>query len=150
MWSKLLKTEANASELILRLALGIMIFPHGAQKLLGWFGGYGFSGTMQHFTDNMGIPWIFAFAAIVTEFFGGIALVTGFMTRISAALVGFTLLVAAFMGHVQNGFFMNWSGNQAGEGFEFHLLAVAMGAALAIRGGGLWSLDKMLHAKHTD
>lgn len=132
--------------LILRLALGVMMFPHGAQKLLGWFGGYGFSGTMNAFTENMGIPWIFALIAILTEFFGALALITGFATRVAALGVGFTMVVAAGF-HWGNGFFMNWSGNQAGEGVEFHLLAIGIAAALVVRGAGSLGLDALIVKK---
>jgi len=147
MLRKALETDQSVSSLILRLGLGIMIFPHGAQKLLGWFGGYGYSGTIQFFTEQMGIPYLFALAAILAEFFGGIGLILGAATRLWAFLVGFTLLVGALMSHVQHGFFMNWSGQQAGEGFEFHLLAVAMAAALTLKGGGRWSLDRPIAAR---
>lgn len=135
--------------LLLRLGLGIMMFPHGAQKMLGWFGGNGFSGTMGYFTENMGIPAIFAFAAIVTEFFGAIALLVGAGTRLAALGIGFTMVVAAYF-HLDNGFFMNWSGNQAGEGIEFHILAVAMSAALVIRGSGALAVDHFLAQKIKD
>ncbi len=144
MLRALFASDGTVSPLILRLALGAMIFPHGAQKLLGWFGGYGYAGTMQHFTENMNIPYIFALAAVLAEFFGGVGLILGLATRLSAALVGFTLAVGAAMSHLQHGFFMNWSGQQAGEGFEFHLLAVAMAAALAITGSGRWGLDRLI------
>jgi len=144
MLKKLLETETDMATLILRLGLGLMIFPHGAQKLLGWFGGYGFGGTMQYFTDTMGIPYIFALAAILAEFFGGLALLAGIGTRIAALLVGVTLGVAAGMSHLSNGFFMNWSGTQQGEGLEFFVLALAMSAALMFRGAGSFGLDGLL------
>jgi putative oxidoreductase len=139
-------SECSASSafapLFLRLALGIMIFPHGAQKLLGWFGGYGFSGTVQFLTGGMHIPWIFAVAAILIEFFGGIALILGLFTRLAAFLVGLELVIAAFMVHVRNGFFMNWGGQQKGEGFEFFILVAGIALALMLLGGGCCSLDK--------
>lgn len=144
MFQAILKTESNWTPVILRVALGVMMFPHGAQKLLGWFGGYGFSGTMNFFTDTMGIPWIFALLAIVAEFFGSIALITGVLTRVAAFGIGTTMLVAATVVHAPNGFFMNWSGQQGGEGFEFHILAIAMAVVLTIIGGGSWSVDKKL------
>lgn len=143
MMKRLLSTNDDGAFLVLRLALGVMIFPHGAQKLLGWFGGYGFSGTMDFLTGTMGIPYLFALLAILAEFFGGLGLLLGIGTRFSALAVGGTMLVAS-MFHFQNGFFMNWSGSQAGEGFEFHLMAVAMAVALVWRGGGMWSADRKL------
>ena len=143
MFKKLFQTNDHLEGLFLRIALGVMIFPHGAQKLLGWFGGYGYSGSMQFLTDNLGIPYLFALLAILTEFFGGIALVTGFGTRIAALGVGVTMVIAAAF-HLDNGFFMNWSGNQAGEGIEFHLLAVGIAAALTVGGGGRFAGDQLI------
>lgn len=147
MLKPLLATNRDPAALVLRIALGVVMFPHGAQKLLGWFGGYGFTGTMQHFTENMGIPYIFALLAILAESFGALGLIVGLGTRIAALGVGVTIGVAALMGHLQHGFFMNWFGNQAGEGFEYHLLVVGMALALVIRGGGQWSLDRLLANK---
>jgi len=147
MLNKIITTDNNWSTLILRITLGLVILPHGAQKLLGWFGGYGFSGTMGFFTETMGIPYVFALLAIIAESFGALGLIVGFATRIAAFGVGVTLGVAALMAHVQNGFFMNWFGQQAGEGFEFHLLVVGMALALVISGGGKWSIDRLLAKK---
>ncbi len=150
MLNKLLATKDDISMTVLRITLGLVIFPHGAQKLFGWFGGYGFSGTMHHFTENMGIPYIFALLAILAESFGALGLIVGLGTRIAALGVGATIGVAALMGHVQNGFFMNWFGKQAGEGFEYHLLVVGMAVALILSGGGKWSLDRLLAKKHQE
>lgn len=147
MLNKLLATRDDISITILRLALGLVILPHGAQKLLGWFGGYGFGGTMNFFTETMGIPAILALLAILAESFGALGLIVGLGTRIAALGVGATIGVAAFMVHLQHGFFMNWSGQQAGEGFEYHLLVVGMALALVIAGGGKWSLDRLLAKK---
>lgn len=141
--NRLLRTERDYTLLMLRVGLGLMIVPHGAQKLLGWFGGYGFTGTMQYFTETMGIPWLFGFLAIMAEFFGGLALLTGALTRLAALGVGMVMLVAAWTSHLQYGFFMNWYGSQAGEGFEFHLLALTIALALVICGGGYASLDAL-------
>lgn len=148
MIKQLLTTKDNISMTILRITLGLVIFPHGAQKLFGWFGGHGFAGTMHHFTENMGIPYIFALLAVLAESFGALGLIVGLGTRIAALGVGATIGVAAIMVHVQHGFFMNWFGKQAGEGFEYHLLVVGMAIALLISGGGKWSLDRLL-AKET-
>jgi putative oxidoreductase len=147
MLNKIISTEDNWAALILRIALGLVIFPHGAQKLFGWFGGYGFNGTMGFFTETMGIPYIFALLAIIAESFGALGLIIGLTTRVAAFGVGVTIGVAALMAHVQHGFFMNWSGQQAGEGFEFHLLVVGMALALIISGGGKWSVDSLLVKK---
>ena len=107
MLTKLFATKDDISMTILRIILGLVIFPHGAQKLLGWFGGHGFTGTIHHFTENMGIPYIFALLAILAESFGALGLIVGLGTRIAALGVGATIGVAALMGHVQHGFFMN-------------------------------------------
>lgn len=144
---QLMSTEEGWDSLILRLGLGAMILPHGLQKTMGLFGGHGFAGTMGFFTDSMGIPWIFAFLAIMAEFLGGIGLIAGFLTRIAAFGVGFTMLVAAIMVHLPNGFFMNWFGQQQGEGIEFHLLAVAIALAIILRGGGKFSIDHCMSKK---
>jgi putative oxidoreductase len=140
---KLFATDDAIAPLVLRLTLGGMILPHGMQKLFGAFGGHGFSGTMGYF-QSLGIPFLFGVAAILTEFFGGLALVAGAATRVAAALVGITLLVAAATVHLGNGFFMNWSGKAAGEGFEFHILAVGIALALVLTGGGRYSVDRRL------
>jgi putative oxidoreductase len=147
MIKKLLETNDDIAGLVLRVLLGVVMLPHGAQKLLGWFGGYGFSGTMGFFTDKMGIPAVFAFLVIITEFFGSLALITGALTRLAAFGVGCVMLVGALMVHLPHGFFMNWAGKQQGEGFEFHILAMAIAVALMIKGGGRWSVDGLLTKK---
>lgn len=134
-------SNRDVSLLILRLAAGIVMFPHGAQKLLGWFGGYGFAGTMQFFTQTMHVPALFAFLAICTEFFAPILLVAGAFTRVAALAFAVDMLVAVLMVHVHNGFFMNWTGQQNGEGFEYHIYAIAVALALVVSGAGRYSLD---------
>src|SRR5512139_2907909 len=147
MWNKLVKTDNDIAIMVVRLGLGIVFFPHGMQKLLGWFGGPGFSGTMGMFTSNMHIPALFAFLAIMAEGLGSLGLITGFLTRIAAFGVGMNMVVAVYMLHWQNGFFMNWFGNQKGEGFELHILVIAMVIAPIIKGGGVLSVDKAIAAK---
>lgn len=144
MLKDLLRTDPSWSLTVIRLALAIMILPHGAQKLLGLFGGYGFRGTMQFFTESMHIPWVFALLAILAEFFGGLALMFGLATRLAAAGIGTVMLVAMLTTHLQHGFFMNWSGNQKGEGIEFFILAIGISLALVVGGGGAWSIDDRL------
>ena len=136
----LFHTDGTWIPLVLRLALAAVIFPHGAQKLLGWFGGYGFKGTMGYFTSS-GIPAPLALLAIIAEFFGSLGLALGLLTRVAAFGIACVMVVAIFKVHVPNGFFMNWYGNQKGEGFEFHLLAIGLALALILGGAGLWSLD---------
>ncbi|MDP9194265.1 MAG: DoxX family protein [Acidobacteriota bacterium] len=138
----LLATENTSLLTILRIALGVVMLPHGLQKTLGWFGGHGFSATMDGFT-GAGIPAFLAFLVIAAESAGALALITGFTTRIAAFGIGATMLVAAFM-HKANGFFMNWSGQQKGEGFEFHILAIAIAVVLTIGGAGRFSVDRAL------
>jgi len=135
-------TGDSFAPLFLRLALGIMILPHGLQKAFGWFGGYGFNGTMGYLTNTVGAPWILAFAAIATEVLGGALLIAGFGTRYAALALGGVMVVAAAQ-HWSNGFFMNWTGQQKGEGIEFHLLTLGMVVALVFLGGGKWSLDSL-------
>jgi putative oxidoreductase len=144
MFKKLIQTNDDVSVLILRLMLGIVFFPHGMQKLLGWFGGYGFSGTFEMFTTKMAIPAVFAFLAIIAEGLGPLGLITGLLTRVAAFGIAVEMAVAVYMLHWQNGFYMNWFGNQKGEGFEFHLLVFAIAIALMIKGGGKWSVDKAI------
>src|ERR1700720_2512839 len=136
MFRKLMITDNDIATTILRLVLGVVFFAHGAQKMLGWFGGYGFSGTMGFFTGTMHIPAPLAFLAIAAEFFGGLGLILGFLTRIAAFGIAVNMVVAVVMVHGSNGFFMNWSGTQKGEGFEYHLLVLAVTAFLMIRGAG--------------
>ena len=130
--------------MIARLTLGLIMFPHGAQKVLGWFGGYGYSGTMGFFTQTMHIPALFAFLAILAEFGGSLGLITGFLSRLSAFGIAANMVVAIATVHGANGFFMNWSGNQKGEGFEYHLLAIGLALIVLIYGGGKSSIDGLV------
>src|SRR5688572_16504381 len=139
----LVATGDSFAATTLRLALGIMILPHGLQKTFGWFGGYGFKGTMGYLTGTVGAPWIFAFLAILAESVGAVMLIAGFGTRVAAVGLAGVMAVAAYQ-HSANGFFMNWTGAQKGEGIEFHLLALGMIVALLILGGGKWSVDSAL------
>jgi putative oxidoreductase len=144
MIRRLFATDENTATVILRLVLGVVFFAHGAQKLLGWFGGYGFTGTMGFFTGAMHISAPLAFLAIAAEFFGGLGLILGFLTRIAAFGIAVNMLVAIATVHSGFGFFMNWSGTQKGEGFEYHLLVLALTAFLMIRGAGAFSVDRAL------
>jgi putative oxidoreductase len=139
---KLFETTDSWSLVILRIALGVVMYPHGAQKLLGWFGGFGFAGTMNMFTEKMHIPAVLAFLVIITESLGSLALIAGFLTRVAAFGIFCIMVVAIAMVHWPNGFFMNWFGNQPGEGFEYHLLVIAIAIVLMIWGGGKASVDQ--------
>ena len=143
MFRKLLKTSDDWTLTLMRLVLGVVFFAHGAQKMLGWFGGYGFSATMASFTHS-GIPAPLAFLAIAAEFFGGMGLVLGLLSRVAAFGIIVNMVVAILTVHLPNGLFMNWSGAQKGEGFEYHLLAIALGIAILVRGGGMASADAWL------
>jgi putative oxidoreductase len=140
----LVQTEGDVLPLVLRVALGIVIFPHGAQKLLGWFGGDGYRATVDYFKKGMGIPALFAILPIIIEFFGSLALILGLVTRLVALGIAVDMLVAVWAVHRHNGFFMNWDGEKEGEGFEFHILVVAIAVALVIGGSGAFSLDLVL------
>lgn len=144
MKAKLLGTPNSWTIAIIRIVLGVAVFPHGAQKLLGWFGGYGFDGTMNYFTGTVGLPWIIGFLVIVLEFFGAIALIIGIGTRIVAAAYIVLALGIVFTTHIQHGFFINWFGNQMGEGYEYFLLWIAMAIALVLNGAGKFSIDRFV------
>ncbi len=144
MLKALLRTDNDVTALVLRLTLGIVMFPHGAQKVLGWFGGYGLPGTWHFFTQQMGIPAVFAALAIAAEFLGSLGLIVGFLGRVAAFGIGVEMAVAAVMVHLPNGFFMNWTGKQAGEGIEYHILVVGIALALLIRGSGALSVDRAI------
>jgi putative oxidoreductase len=139
----LVQTDEGWTGPILRLTLGLVMFPHGAQKLLGWFGGLGFDGTMGLFTQKMGVPWLIAFLVIIGESVGSLALMAGFLTRFVAASLAVIMLGAITMVHLPHGFFMNWFGQQTGEGYEYHLLIIGIAAALLVTGGGRWSVDRI-------
>ena len=144
LWDRLLSTDRDRTLLFQRVLLGLVMFPHGAQKLLGWFGGYGFSGTMSFFTDTLHLPAPLAALIILGESLGAVGLVFGAGTRLAAFGIVAVMLGAIFTTHLHVGFFMNWFGAQAGEGFEYHLLAMALALPLVIRGGGLLSIDAAL------
>jgi putative oxidoreductase len=144
MFRRLLATSDDWTLTLLRLVMGVIFFAHGAQKTFGWFGGYGFSGTMGFFTQKMHIPAVFAFLAICAEFLGGVGLILGALGRIAAFGITCNMVVAILMVHHHFGLFMNWSGQQKGEGFEYHLLAIAIAVVLMARGSGAFSVDRAL------
>ena len=144
MFHKIIHTDESWTGTVLRLAVALVIFPHGAQKLLGWFGGYGLLGTMGFLTGTAGLPWLIALAVIMIEFFGSLSILAGLFSRIwSLGLLGLMTGIILTV-HVRNGFFMNWSGAQSGEGFEFHLLVIGIAFALIVHGSGKFSMDRML------
>lgn len=145
--SRVLVTDQAIAPVLLRLSLALVMFPHGAQKALGWFGGYGWSGTMGFLTGQIGMPGFAAAGVILLEFLGPLLLAAGLLTRaVALSFVGIMLGAIATV-HWTHGFFMNWAGAQQGEGFEFHLLVIGMALALVLQGGGRWSVDGRLAAK---
>lgn len=144
----LLRTRNSAALLVARLAAGIVIFPHGAQKALGMFGGPGFSGTIDSFQTNLGIPAVATILAIAAEFLGGLGLIFGFLARLSALGVGVVMAVAVAKVHGEHGFFMNWFAQpDRGQGFEYHILMIGLCLAVLIGGAGALSVDRSLSKK---
>jgi len=141
---RLLLTDDSKSLAFQRVVLGAVMFPHGAQKLLGWFGGYGWSGTMGFLTHGVGLPAALAGLIIFIEFFGSLALITGTLSRFAALGIAAVMVGAVVTTHGHNGFFMNWGGHAAGEGFEYHLLALALALPIILRGAGAYSIDGVI------
>jgi putative oxidoreductase len=140
---RFLRTDNDVAALFMRLALGLVFFPHGAQKVLGWFGGYGAGATIQFFA-KMGMPPVLTILVMAAELGGSVLLIVGFLTRLAAFGVGCVMLGAIVLVHGKVGFFMNWAGSQKGEGFEYHVLALGLAIALLIKGGGALSVDGAL------
>ncbi len=144
MW--LMRTSNDSAALVARVMLGIVMLPHGLQKTLGWFGGDGFEKTIQGMGEQ-GIPALLAILVMATEVLGSLALLVGLLGRLAAAGIAAIMLGAIVLVHAAHGFFMNWMGSQAGEGFEYHLLALALAAVVMIRGSGALSLDQAFAAE---
>jgi putative oxidoreductase len=147
VFRKLIDTRGDQVTVLLRWMLALVILPHGLQKAFGWFGGYGFSGTMGFLTGAAGLPTILALLVIAAELLGPIGLALGFLSRIAAFGIGAVMVGAVLTVHLHNGFFMNWGGGMAGEGYEYHLLVLALVAAILVRGSGPLSLDRLLSRK---
>jgi putative oxidoreductase len=142
--TRVFATDATIAAPALRLTLALTMFPHGAQKALGWFGGYGWDGTMGFLTQQIGMPGIAAAGVILLELLGPLLLLAGLGTRfVALGFIGL-MLGAIKTVHAQHGFFMNWTGSQAGEGFEYHILLIGAAIALVFAGGGRWSVDRRL------
>jgi putative oxidoreductase len=144
MLRRLLQTDNNISWFLLRVTLGIVMLGHGLQKALGWFGGYGWDGTMNYFTGHVGIPYFLGALVILIESLGAVLLIIGVGGRFVAALMIIVMGGAFFVDHLPNGFFMNWFGNKKGEGFEFDILFVIIAIVLVINGSGKFSIDRKL------
>ena len=147
---QLFRTNNAWHSLVLRVVLGIVMFPHGAQKLFGWFGGYGFGASMNYFTGKMHIPVALALVVIIAESIGSLGLIIGFLTRVAAFGILCDMIGAILLVHWPYGFFMNWSGKAAGEGFEYHLLVLSISVAILTAGAGKWSVDGAIAAKLKD
>jgi len=140
------KPQNTYGPLIIRVLLGLVLIAHGSQKLFGWFGGYGFRNTMGYFTETLGLPWIVGFLVIVTEFFGALSLVLGLAARIWSIAISILVVGIVITAH-SDYFFMNWMGNQKGEGFEYFLLMLGMSVSLVVTGAGKFSLDALISKK---
>ncbi|AEI50192.1 DoxX family protein [Runella slithyformis] len=144
MKNKIFNTNNDLTGLITRLTLGLILFPHGAQKMLGLFGGYGFNGTMAFFTETLHLPWVVGFSVIIIEFAGALSFAVGFASRIWSVLTIILFIGIIFTSHLDNGFFMNWFGNQKGEGYEYHLLIIGLSLATLVNGSGKYSIDERI------
>ena len=144
MLAWLIDTDGEWVLTIVRVVLGVVIFAHGAQKLLGWYGGPGLSATLRTFRDQLRIPAALTCLAIAAEFFGGLGLIVGLLTRVAALGVAVTIAVALLTVHLKNGLFMNWFGEKQGHGIEYHLLIIALAVLLMVKGAGAFSIDAAL------
>ncbi|MBI3029266.1 MAG: DoxX family protein [Candidatus Rokubacteria bacterium] len=143
---ELFGTYPSWSLLIVRVVLGVIFFAHGAQKLFGWFGGYGLKGTIGYFQQALKIPAPLTVLAGLTECFGGLAVLAGFLSRPAAVGLIIVMLVAIAKVHWANGFFLNFSLQPGkGHGFEFNLALIAMAAAVVVGGGGGFSVDRLIN-----
>ncbi|MGE5432749.1 MAG: DoxX family protein [Syntrophomonadaceae bacterium] len=151
LFNRLFKTDENSySLLFLRVVAAIAILPHGAQKLLGWFGGAGLQATLNGFSAYLGIPPYLAILAVLAESIGAVLLILGLFSRVSALGLAVTMVVAVFTAHIHNGFFMNWGGTAKGEGFEYHFLYLAIVLVIAVKGAGAFALDSILSKRTSE
>ena len=144
---RLFPTAADPTLTLARLVLAVIFFAHGSQKMFGLFGGRGIQGTIEIFQADMGIPAPLTVLVMCTEVFAALGLAAGFLSRLAALGIGCVMLVAPFANHLYPQFFMNWTGRAAHEGFEYHLLALALILGIAVRGGGAWSVDRAIAAR---
>jgi len=145
MIESLTGTHADWVVGIARIVLGIIFFGHGAQKILGWYGGPGLASSMRTFTEHLHLPSTLAFLVIAGEFFGGIGLIVGLFSRIAALVIALTMVGAIATVHFRFGLFLNWFGRQEGHGIEYHLLAIALSLVVVVKGAGAVSLDRLVH-----
>jgi putative oxidoreductase len=145
MIESLLRTRPDWTIAVVRMVLGLIFFAHGAQKMLGWYGGSGLAKTMRMFTEHVHLPSILAFLVIAGEFLGGVGLIVGLFSRIAALVIAVTMLGAIATVHFRFGLFLNWFGDQKGHGVEYHLLAIALAVVVVIKGAGAFSLDRVVY-----
>lgn len=145
----LFMTGSHWTGLFLRLSICLVLFPHGAQKMLGLFGGFGFKGTMDYFTVTLQLPCLIGFLVILIEFTGSMFLLAGLAGRAMAALIILLMTGIIFTAHIDNGFFMNWLGNQKAEGYESHLLMIGLALSLLLNGSGRYSADLLLSRRRS-
>jgi putative oxidoreductase len=144
MLKALIQTGNDRSATLLRLALGLVILPHGLQKLFGWFGGAGLGGTIGFFEQALSVPAGLTLLVVLAEVAGSLGLLVGLGSRVAAAGIALVMAGAVSLVHGQVGFFMNWNGTAGGEGYEYHILATAIALAVVVKGGGWLSLDRAL------
>jgi len=140
----LFSTDADWTLTAIRIILGVVFFAHGAQKVLGWFGGAGLKQTLRTMHEFVGLPVPLAFVAVMSEFLGGLGLIVGLLSRVAALGICVTMISAIAMVHWRFGLFMNWLGDRKGHGFEYHLLAIGLAIALVVGGSGALSLDRLI------
>ena len=149
MLRKLMRTPNDPTLTLARIILAVIFFAHGSQKMFGFFGGRGVSGTIEIFQRTMGIPAPLTILAMTAEVFGAFGLFLGLLSRIAALGVLVVMIIAPFANHLYPNFFMNWTGRQTGEGFEYHLLAIALIVSVLVRGAGALSIDRLLTTTRT-
>jgi putative oxidoreductase len=148
MIESLTGTHADWVVGIARILLGIIFFGHGAQKMLGWYGGPGLANSVRAFTEHLHLPSTLAFLVIAGELFSGIGLIVGLFSRIAALVIALTMVGAIATVHFRFGLFLNWFGNQKGHGIEYHLLAIALALVVVVKGAGAFSVDRLVY-EHT-
>jgi putative oxidoreductase len=141
-----LHSAADYASLVLRIFLAAVLWPHGAQKLLGWFDGLGFSNSMSYFTGTVGLPWFLGLIVIIIEFFGPIAVLAGWATRVWSLLIA-VVMTGVIVSVMHEHFFMNWFGTNKTEGAEFFLLAIGIATSLVVLGSGRISLEEIKNQK---
>jgi len=145
MIESLIGTDTDWVVGIIRIVLGIIFFGHGAQKMLGWYGGPGLASSMRTFTEHLHLPSTLAFLVIAGELFSGIGLIVGLFSRIAALVIALTMVGAIATVHFRFGLFLNWFGTQKGHGIEYHLLAIALALVVVVKGAGALSVDRLVY-----